>query len=343
MSTLHTIANDFMKKRKKARTGTRVDFGMIVTDKTTRSKKSIKIFNVKNDISKFRNLLRQLLVLKHLKHFNIANVDEGLLTQNVLFLERDHLDYNLQQVLLERGSGLSDDHIKYIFYQLVLSIAYLHFQKIEHLNLSPECVLLTNNCDVKLSGFEEANPQFLPKPKEAKSVYQTYYVAPELILNNGQNAHCLYKADIWALGCIFFELLERKHVLGFKRPFLDQLKWEFKLLGSPLETRWIKNNEAKKWVTGLRPQQKKFASSYLGPRNSCKNTRDLLDRMLQINPHERADALSLLRHSYFSDIFHENDVQFYKSKIDSNEFLPCHPNNEDFSSMRKALSKMSIF
>lgn len=343
MTSIQNIAKEYLQKQTQNLKAPKKDLQMVLTDKATLSKMSIQIYHINGDIPKFRDLLRQLLILKNLNHFNIANVKRGLLIQNVLFLEKAHLDYNLKTVLVERGSGLSDDHIKYIFYQLVLSVACLHSQEVEHLGLSPECVLLTNHCDVKLSGFQDATPRFLPKPSEAESVYQDYYMAPELILNNSQNAHCPFKADIWALGCIFFELLERKHVLGYKRPYLDQLKWIFRLLGSPSDTRWILNNEARKWATGLREQPKRMASTYLGPKRSCAKARDLLDQMLRLNPFERADIISVLRHPYFSDIFHEHDIVFGKSRLNSADFAPCHPNNQDFDSMKNALSKMSMF
>jgi len=256
----------------------------------------------------------------------------------------DFYDYNLKQVLREKNKGLTDDHVKYIFYQILLSIAYLHSQEIEHLNLNPNIILLTNECDVKLSGFSKANPSYLPKATELKSIYQDYYVAPEIILNNGNNSHCPYKADIWALGCIFFELLERKHVLGYKRQYLDQLMWMFKLLGSPnrKKLKWVKNFEAKKWVSRLRAQAKREPSSYLGVGHADNDAKDLLNKMLKINPYERSTALNLLKHPYFAEIFHENDVKFFKTKTSSLDYMCCHPQNENLRVMRMAAIKLSM-
>lgn len=343
MSTLKKFAKDFLYNQMN-KNGVKKDDQMRIVKESETSKKKIKTYEIKNNLSKFRNVLRKITILKSLNHDNIVKINESLISKDHLMMEMDYYDYNLKQVLREKNKGLTDDHVKYIFYQILLSVAYLHSQEIEHLNINPDCILLTNECDVKLSGFSKANPKYLPKATELKSIYQDYFMAPELILNNGNNTHCQFKADIWSLGCIFFELLERKHVLGYKRQYLDQLKWMFKLLGSPSrkQLNWIQNFEAKKWVSRLKSQKARTASSYLGPNNVDKNAHDLLDKMLKINPFERSSALKLLKHPYFSELYHENDVMFLKSAVNVLDFMPCHPHNENSRVMRMTAIKLSM-
>ena len=297
----------------------------------------IKIFEIKSEKTKLKNLLRKMIILKSLNHDCIINLKNSYYQKNHLFLQFENVNYNLKQVLREKSCGLTDNHVKYMFYQMVLGVAYLHSEQIEHLGLCPESILLTNNCDVKISGFKNANFYSLPQHSEMKSIYQDYYSSPESILNNGKNPHCPFKADIWALGCMFFEFLEKKNVLGYKRQYLDQLKWMFKLLGSPEREKlfWIKNFEARKWVSSLKFQEKKKASSYVGKNNACNLAKDLLDKMLKINPYKRISAFEILEHPYFNNLYHEQDVNFVKSNMKMIDFIACHPNNEDFCFIKK--------
>ena len=222
-------------------------------------------------------------ILKILDHDNVISIQDSLIKENCLFMELEFMDFNLKEVLVNKKGGLSSDHIKYIFYQMVLGVAYLHAQGVEHLELRPKHVLVSNDCDVKISGFKKSKPTFLPKEDDPNSVKQNYYTSPEIILNNGRTLHCAFKSDIWSLGCMFFELLEKKHLFDYKRHYLDQLFWIFKLLGSPNRnsSHWIKNSDAKQFVEKLGKHPVKLASSYIGQGNACPLAKDLLDKMLR--------------------------------------------------------------
>lgn len=84
-------------------------------------------------------------------------------------------------------------------------LALMHELRIVHRDLKPENILLKRN-QVKICDF--GSSKFLDE-KEFKNtpyVVSRYYRAPELIL-----ASCKYNEsiDIWAVGCILFELLTR--------------------------------------------------------------------------------------------------------------------------------------
>jgi mitogen-activated protein kinase 7 len=278
-------------------------------------------------------------IQKSLNHENIAQIKDTLATKNFMFVESESLEFNLREILTAKKNCLSNQHIKYIFYQMILSVANLHDKGIEHLNLSPSSFMIDKHCEVKLNDFSSANPIFLPKRIEMKSTYQNYYTAPETILNNGNNDHCSYKSDIWSLGCIFFELLEGKNVFYHERFYLEQIKWMFKLLGTPTRTNmsWIKNTQAKNWVSKLKKEPKRLPSSYLGQKDLSAKTTDLLNKMLAINPHERLSVLQILKHPYFEELFDENDLKFSESRLSLKNMIECHPENNDLREIKKSL------
>jgi len=54
---------------------------------------------------------------------------------------------------LFRSSILSLNHQKYILFQILKGIAYLHELKLIHRDLKPSNVLLDSNCKVKICDF----------------------------------------------------------------------------------------------------------------------------------------------------------------------------------------------
>lgn len=302
-------------------------------------KLNLQILPLNNDIDHLKNLLRMIKIQKHLNHSNVLKIKDLLATPNYILVETEQMDYSLVNVLKSKSSVLTEHHVKLIFYQMMLSVAYLHSQSIEHLNLHPGSFLVTKDCDVKLTNFLSSHPVFIPKTDDFKSTHQNYYTAPEIILNNNDNSHCLFKSDIWSLGCIFFEMIQEKSHFYHSRYYLDQLKWIFRLLGSPAQDRldWIKNQSAKKWVSRLKPQKRRSPSSYLKLGKASEKAMDLLDRMLRVNPHERLSVEEVLRHPYFSEIFEESDLIFTNSNLRSDNMSCCHP---QFRNLGKVLEML---
>lgn len=289
--------------------------------KTT--KKLIQVKKLPRATKDLQELLKSGVILKKLKsHENILKFERGLVRRNRVFLEFEFVDFDLSQVLRSQTFTLTAQQKKFIFYQIVLGVAFLHENQVMHGNLCPNNILVDKDCKVKIGGLAEAHPKFLSKPEKLKNVFQNYYKAPETILNNESTQEFFNKPDIWALGCLFFELMEDKQVFHFKRQYLDLLKWVFKLLGKPSDQQvgFIKNNAARKWVMGSPKYQKKKPSSYLGQKNSCLRAKNLLDHMLRINPLERPSAKQILKHPYFKEIYDESDLEFGKVSWRSEDF-----------------------
>jgi serine/threonine protein kinase len=305
---------------------------------------NISIYPIDDNINTNQKTLKMIKLQKSFNHENISKIKDSLATKNFIFIESESMECSLKEILSSTKKCLSEDHIKYILYQMVVSIANLHDKGVEHLDVHPLSFMIAKNCHTKLTNFINANPVFLPQREELKSTYQNYYVAPEIILNNGKNGHCSFKADIWALGCVFFEMLEEKNVFYHQRFYLDQIKWIFRLLGTPSRTSigWIQNLEAKQWVLKLKKEAVRKPSSYLGRKDLSSNARDLLDQMLVVNPYHRLSALQILKHPFFEDIYDHNDLRFSESCVNSKRLLICHPRNEDLAHIKKTLIKETL-
>ena len=107
---------------------------------------------------------------------------------------------------------LIEDLIWIIFIKITLGLAAIHKQKILHRDLKTLNIFLTKNLDVKIGDLGVA--KILSNSGcFAKTLIGTpYYLSPELCEEKPYN----YKSDIWALGCILYELCTFKHPFNAK-------------------------------------------------------------------------------------------------------------------------------
>ena len=115
--------------------------------------------------------------------------------------------------LIHSKQPLTDKHFSYFMYQLLRGLLYLHSAQIMHRDIKP-CNLLVNvNCDLKICDFGLARGIKVADVKVDDTEFLTKYVvtrwyrAPEVVLCNKDYDQSI---DLWAVGCVFAELIGRK-------------------------------------------------------------------------------------------------------------------------------------
>ena len=89
------------------------------------------------------------------------------------------------------------------FVQMSLALSYLHSKKILHRDLKPANIFLSEGKRViKLGDFGVTKVLSNTLPMAKTKIGTPYYMAPELLLGDAYN----YKADVWSLGCVLYEL-----------------------------------------------------------------------------------------------------------------------------------------
>lgn len=145
-------------------------------------KKVPKLFN---DLIDGKRVLREVKILQYLKgHENIVRIHDLLYprqsveTFRDLYLVSELLDTDLHLVLKSR-QPLEEDHLRFIIFQLVKSLVYIHSSGIIHRDLKPGNLLLTGSCELKVCDFGLARggiPMPLPRGssmnKSASNVQQ---------------------------------------------------------------------------------------------------------------------------------------------------------------------------
>jgi NIMA (never in mitosis gene a)-related kinase len=101
---------------------------------------------------------------------------------------------------------LKEDLIWSLFLKIAIGLAAIHNLKILHRDLKSLNIFLTKNLDIKIGDLGVA--KMLTHTKFAKTFIGTpYYLSPEICQDIPYND----KSDVWALGCILYELCTYRH------------------------------------------------------------------------------------------------------------------------------------
>ena len=151
--------------------------------------------------SKLLSKLNSKYIVKYIESFNEDN------KLNIVMEYCNEGD--LGKFLLEQKkkvNHLSEELIWKIFLQISIGVAYLHSKKILHRDLKSFNIFLTDNLKVKIGDLGIAKK--LEKGKFATTFIGTpYYLSPEICNNKEYNN----KSDVWAVGCLLFELCTFNH------------------------------------------------------------------------------------------------------------------------------------
>ncbi|KAJ1985651.1 cyclin-dependent kinase 5 [Dimargaris cristalligena] len=240
--------------------------------------------------------IREISLLKELKHPNIVRLHDVLHTEKKLTLVFEHLDSDLKKYIDINQHNLEPMIVKRFMYQLLQGIAYCHNHRVLHRDLKPQNLLISKRGDLKLADFGLARAFGIPVRNYSYEVVTLWYRAPDVLMESTQYSTTI---DLWSAGCIFAEMAS-----GFPlfsgNSHVDQLHKIFKILGTPTEERWPGLTSLK----GYRPDFPVHPPVNLHqfvPKLDAQGV-NLLSMLLKYVPEERVTAEQALNHPYFHDI-----------------------------------------
>ncbi|XP_065911299.1 cyclin-dependent kinase 20-like [Dysidea avara] len=147
----------------------------------------------------------------------------------------DYMLSDLSSVLRNCDSPLTEAQVKSYLLMLLKGVAYLHQNSIMHRDLKPANLLISQSGHLKIADFGLARV-FSKEPTRQYShqVATRWYRAPELLYGA---RHYDPGVDLWAVGCIFGELLNNSPLFPGESD-IEQLYCVLRVLGTPNETVW---------------------------------------------------------------------------------------------------------
>ena len=175
----------------------------------TRKKQTIRYIAVKV-YSKSRHPFfdKEYSFLKNISCPSIVHVTGAAEDKNNFYMEMEYCPSgDLSHCLWpNKGTNYLEKVIKTVSVQLLLGLKTLHQKGIIHCNLKPSNIIIDEFGNVKICDFKKAlnvNEMTMNDIRKNKTAMTPCYTAPELFSDNGIYS---FKTDLWALGCIMYEM-----------------------------------------------------------------------------------------------------------------------------------------
>ena len=248
---------------------------------------AVKVYNKKFYKDKYSY---EYNLINKINNEAVVNIMSSSEDSNYFYMEMEYCATgDLSRCLWQNKNNLySERTIKLISTQLLSGLQALHKNGIIHCNLKPSNILIDEYGNVKICDFKKSlkvstmNASLIKKNKNAMT---PCYTAPELFQEEGMYS---FKSDLWALGCIMYEL-----AVG-QVPFFDDS------IGK-LITKIINND-----VNFNKKELRNYSDDFI----------DILKKLLIKDPNERSTWGDIERMTWWDGYFY-NSGNAINNKSDS--------------------------
>ncbi|KAI0134035.1 kinase-like domain-containing protein [Xylariales sp. AK1849] len=199
-----------------------------------------------------QSAVREMALCSELNNPNVIRLVEIILEDKCIFMVFEYAEHDLLQIIHHHTQNprhpIPPATVKSIMFQLLNGCQYLHSNWVLHRDLKPANIMVTSAGQVKIGDLGLA--RLFHKPLHSlysgdKVVVTIWYRAPELLLGS---RHYTPAIDMWAVGCIFAELLSLRPIFKGEEAKMDskktvlfqrnQMQKIVDIMGLPTKERW---------------------------------------------------------------------------------------------------------
>ncbi|KAK6839198.1 Serine threonine-protein kinase ssn3 [Apiospora arundinis] len=199
-----------------------------------------------------QSAVREMALCSELSNLNVIRLVEIILEDKCIFMVFEYAEHDLLQIIHHHTQNprcpIPATMVKSIMFQLLNGCQYLHANWVLHRDLKPANIMVTSSGQVKIGDLGLA--RLFHKPLHSlyggdKVVVTIWYRAPELLLGS---RHYTPAIDMWAVGCIFAELLSLRPIFKGEEAKMDskktvpfqrnQMQKIVDIMGMPTKERW---------------------------------------------------------------------------------------------------------
>eukprot|EP00930_Biecheleria_cincta_P098969 TRINITY_DN90621_c0_g1_i1.p1 TRINITY_DN90621_c0_g1~~TRINITY_DN90621_c0_g1_i1.p1 ORF type:complete len:1085 (+),score=176.60 TRINITY_DN90621_c0_g1_i1:177-3431(+) len=246
-----------------------------------------------------KTTLREVKILRIMRHENIVQLKEAFRRKGKLYLVFEFIEKSMLDILEANPNGVDTETVRLLTCQLARAIEYCHRHDVIHRDIKPENLLINPSDNaLRLCDFGFARTMSADSPL-TDYVATRWYRAPELLLGSTRYGK---DVDIWALGCIMGELTDGQPLFAGESE-VDQLFVIQKVMG-PLTPEHMEMFLRNPRFLGIqfpdvsRPEtlEKRYV------RRMPKLQMQLLKGSLVMEPRRRLSARDTLRMPWFEGI-----------------------------------------
>ena len=241
--------------------------------------------------------LREISILREMKHQNIIELQHVFHTDRSLYLAFEFCDSDLKQYMRSIGNKLSAKEVQSYAWQLLNGLSWCHAHRIFHRDLKPQNLLINREGELKLADFGLARAFGIPVRSYTHEVVTLWYRAPDVLMGSRKYST---PVDIWSIGCIFAEMCNGRPLFAGTSE-ADQLDSIFRHLGTPTEEIFPGVSELPEFKAQFPAYPPPDSLQRLVPSMDPRGA-ELLHQMLAFDPQQRISARDAMSHPYFDDL-----------------------------------------
>lgn len=277
----------------------------------SRTGKPVAVKLIRNAKERIDEIVNEVTILRYLNNVDLSNqyypelhdvwVDES---NDTAYLSFEFFDYDIELVLCKmrkKTLDLEKNRVKYFIWKMLLALDLLKQAEIIHLDVKPQNFLASKDLtEVRLTDFGSARRLNREMNSLSQDSYTYGYIPMEVLVGHPYR----FKADVFAVGCVWWEMLRKGNRLVDIIPTLQKREQQVEDNIVQLVKRLGKLKDNYGWI--LNPERQKFAvRTLVSDHNPFGELTDpdaveVLAGMLALNPSDRWGLSEVINHGYFS-------------------------------------------